>query len=162
MLSARSTKHYQLASHSTRTVLALSHASLNAEHLHKSGGRVSAMGTATRYGMDGPRILSLRGGASLSVPVETGHEAQPASSTIDTGFFSGLPHDMTLKILFSQQNLFRCLCNSHNKGFFKYKLHWLTLYKDIVCFLCAVGTELYIYNCIGWRFIRTLCFSFVQ
>ena len=38
--------------------------------------------------------------------VETGPEAQPASSSVGIGFFSGLPHDMTLKIYFLNRMYF--------------------------------------------------------
>ena len=46
-------------------------------------GRDSSVGTATRYGLDGPGIES-RWGAIFSAPVQTGPGAHPAGS------FSGL------------------------------------------------------------------------
>ena len=48
--------------------------------------RDSAVGTATRYGLDGPRIES-RWGARFSAPVQTGPGAHPASYTMGTGSF---------------------------------------------------------------------------
>ena len=52
-------------------------------------GRVSSVGIATRYGLDGPGIES-RWGASFSVPVQTGPGAHPASCTMGTGPFPGV------------------------------------------------------------------------
>ena len=51
-------------------------------------GRDSSVGTATRYGLDGPGIES-RWGARFSAPVQTGPGAHPATSTIGTWFFPG-------------------------------------------------------------------------
>jgi hypothetical protein len=47
-------------------------------------GRDSSVGIATRYGLDSPDIES-RWRARLSVPVQTGPEAHPASCTMGTG-----------------------------------------------------------------------------
>ena len=52
-------------------------------------GRDSAVGIATRYGLDGPGIES-RWGARFSAPVQTGPGAHPASYTISTGSFPGV------------------------------------------------------------------------
>jgi len=49
-------------------------------------GRDSAVGIATRYGLDGPGIES-RWGAGFSAPVQTGSGAHPASYTTGTGSF---------------------------------------------------------------------------
>ena len=54
-----------------------------------SVGRVSAVGIATRYGLDVPGIES-RWGARFSAPVQTGPGAYPASYTMGTGSFPGL------------------------------------------------------------------------
>ena len=51
--------------------------------------RDSAVGTATRYGLDGPGIES-RWGARVSAPVQTGPGAQPVSCTMGTGSFPGV------------------------------------------------------------------------
>ena len=48
-------------------------------------GRDSSVGIATRYGMDGPEILS-RCGARFSAPVQTDPGAHSASCTTGTGF----------------------------------------------------------------------------
>ena len=48
-------------------------------------GRHSAVGIATRYGLDGPQIES-RWGATF----QTGPGAYPASCTMGTGFFPGV------------------------------------------------------------------------
>ena len=50
-------------------------------------GRVSAVGIATRYGMDGPEIES-RWGRVFFAPVETGLEARTASCKMDTMLLS--------------------------------------------------------------------------
>jgi hypothetical protein len=52
-------------------------------------GRDSAVGTETRYGLDGPGIES-RWGARFSAPVQTGPGAHPASYTMGTGSFPGV------------------------------------------------------------------------
>ena len=52
-------------------------------------GRVSSVGIATGYGLDGPGIES-RWGARLSTPVQTGPEDHPASCTTGTGSFPGV------------------------------------------------------------------------
>ena len=52
-------------------------------------GRNSAVGIATRYGLDGPGIES-RWGARFSAPVQPGPGAYPASYTMGTGSFSGV------------------------------------------------------------------------
>ena len=52
-------------------------------------GSGSVVGTATGYGLDGPGIES-RWGARFSAPVQTGHGAHPASSTMGTGSFPGV------------------------------------------------------------------------
>ena len=53
------------------------------------GSRDSSVGIATRCGLDGPGIES-RWGARLSVPVQTGPGAHPASCTMGTGSFPGV------------------------------------------------------------------------
>ena len=50
------------------------------------GGRVSSVGIATRYGLDGPGIESRRV-ATFSAPVPTCPGTQPASCTIGIGSF---------------------------------------------------------------------------
>ena len=52
-------------------------------------GRNSSVGTATRYGLDGPGIES-RWGARFSTPVQTGPGAHPVSCTTVTGSFPGV------------------------------------------------------------------------
>ena len=52
-------------------------------------GRDSSVGTATRYGMDGPGIES-RWRARFSVPVQTFPGVHPASGTMGTGSFQGV------------------------------------------------------------------------
>ena len=52
-------------------------------------GRVSSIGIATRYGLDGPGIES-RWEARFSAPVQTGPGAHPASYTVGTGSFLGV------------------------------------------------------------------------
>ena len=52
-------------------------------------GRDSAVGIATRYGLDGPGIES-QWGARFSVPVQTGPGFHPVSHTVDTGSFPGV------------------------------------------------------------------------
>ena len=47
-------------------------------------GRDSAVGIATRYGLDNPGIES-RWGATFSAPVQTGPGAHPSSCTMGTG-----------------------------------------------------------------------------
>jgi len=49
-------------------------------------GRDSAVGIATRYGLDGPGI-EFRWEARFSAPVRTGPGAQPVSYTVGTGSF---------------------------------------------------------------------------
>jgi len=49
----------------------------------------SSVGTATLYGMYGPRIES-RWEAGFYAPVQTGPGANPASCTMGTGFFPGV------------------------------------------------------------------------
>ena len=56
---------------------------------NKIRGRDSAVGIATRYGLDGPGIES-RWGARFSAPVQTGPGAHPASYTMGTGSFPGV------------------------------------------------------------------------
>jgi len=51
-------------------------------------GRDSSVGIATGYGLDGPGN-EFRWGARISVPVQTGPGAHPASCTIDTDSFPG-------------------------------------------------------------------------
>jgi hypothetical protein len=46
-------------------------------------GRDSAVGIATRYGLDGP-VIKLRWGAKFSAPVQTGAGAHPVSYTMGT------------------------------------------------------------------------------
>ena len=58
-------------------------------HLSFTGGRVSAVGIATGYGLDGPGIES-RWGARFSASVQTGPGAYPASCTKGTGSFQGV------------------------------------------------------------------------
>ena len=50
-------------------------------------GRDSSVGTATRYGLDGPGI-ECRWGAGFSAPVQTGPGAHPAPYTTGTGSLS--------------------------------------------------------------------------
>ena len=51
----------------------------------------SAVGTATRYGLDGPGIESRWGReARFSAPVTTDPGVHPASHTMGTGTFSGV------------------------------------------------------------------------
>jgi len=52
-------------------------------------GRDSSVGTATRYGLDGPGIESRRG-ERFSAPIQTGPGAHSASCTVGTGSFSGV------------------------------------------------------------------------
>ena len=52
-------------------------------------GRDSAVGIATRYGLDGQGIES-RWGRDLSAPVQTGPGAYPASCTMSTGSLPGV------------------------------------------------------------------------
>ena len=52
-------------------------------------GRDRSVGTATRYGLDGPAVQS-RWGARFSAPVQTGPGAHLASYTMDTGSFPGV------------------------------------------------------------------------
>ena len=52
-------------------------------------GRVSAVGIATRYGLDGTGIES-RWGTRFSAPVQNGPVAHPASCTMGTGSFLGV------------------------------------------------------------------------
>ena len=52
-------------------------------------GRDSAVGIATRYGLDGPGIES-RWWARYSAPIQTGPGAYPASCTMGTGSFPGV------------------------------------------------------------------------
>ena len=54
-----------------------------------SWDRDSAVGIATRYGLDGPGIES-RWGARFSAPVQTDSEAHPASYTMRTESFPGV------------------------------------------------------------------------
>jgi hypothetical protein len=49
----------------------------------------SAVGKATRYGLDGPEIES-RCGARFSAPVQTSPRVNPVSYTMGTGSFSGV------------------------------------------------------------------------
>ena len=55
----------------------------------KKVGRDSAVGIATRYWLDGPRIES-RWGRDFLHPSQTGLRAHPASCTIATGAFPGV------------------------------------------------------------------------
>jgi len=52
-------------------------------------GRDGSVGTATRYGLDGPGMES-RWEARFSAPVQTGPGAHPASYTMNTGSFPGV------------------------------------------------------------------------
>ena len=52
-------------------------------------GRDSSVGIVTRYGLDGPGIISWWG-ARCSAPVQTGPGANPASYTMGTGSFPGV------------------------------------------------------------------------
>ena len=47
------------------------------------------VGIATRYGLDGPGI-EFRWGTRVSIPVQTGPGAHPASYTMYTGSFTGV------------------------------------------------------------------------
>jgi hypothetical protein len=60
-----------------------------ADFMSKTVDRDSAVGIATRYGLDGPGIES-RWGAKFPTPVQTGPAAHPASCTVNTGSFSGI------------------------------------------------------------------------
>ena len=53
-----------------------------------SGNRDSSVGTATRYGLDGPGIESPVG-ARFFASVQTAPGAHPASYTMGTGVFPG-------------------------------------------------------------------------
>jgi hypothetical protein len=54
-------------------------------------GRDSSVGTATRYGLDGPGIESRWVGETrFSSPIQTGPGAHPASHTMGTGSFPGV------------------------------------------------------------------------
>jgi hypothetical protein len=55
----------------------------------KTMGRVSSVGIATCYGLDGPGIES-RLGAIFSAPFQTGRGAHPASYKMGTGSFLGV------------------------------------------------------------------------
>ena len=52
-------------------------------------GRDNSVGTAIRYGLDGPGI-EFRWGARFSAPVQTGPEAHSASCTMGTESFPGV------------------------------------------------------------------------
>ena len=52
-------------------------------------GRDSSVGTATHYGLDGPRIES-RCGTRFSTAVQSGPGAHPTSYTMGTGSFPGV------------------------------------------------------------------------
>jgi hypothetical protein len=52
-------------------------------------GRDSSVGAATRQGLDGTAIETWWG-AKFSAPVQTGHEANPATYTIGTGSSLGV------------------------------------------------------------------------
>jgi hypothetical protein len=52
-------------------------------------GRISSVGIAPAYGLEGPAIESLLG-VRFSAPVQTGPGAHPASYTMDTGCFLGV------------------------------------------------------------------------
>jgi hypothetical protein len=52
-------------------------------------GRDSAVGIATRYGLDGPGVKS-RWGTRFSAPVQTGLGAHPVSYTMGTRSFPGV------------------------------------------------------------------------
>jgi hypothetical protein len=54
-----------------------------------SAGRDSSVGTATRYGLEGPGIESLWG-EIFSAPVQTGPGAHPTSNTMGSGSFPGV------------------------------------------------------------------------
>ena len=54
-----------------------------------SGSRDSSEGIVTRYGLDGPGIVS-RWGGEFSAPVQTGPRDHPASYTVGTGSLSGV------------------------------------------------------------------------
>ena len=56
--------------------------------LHKSCGRDSSVGIATRYGLDGP-VIESRWEPRISAPVQTGPRAHPASCTMGTGSLPG-------------------------------------------------------------------------
>jgi hypothetical protein len=52
-------------------------------------GRDTSVGTATRYGLDGPEIES-RWEARFSAAVQTGPGAHPSTYTMGTGSFPGV------------------------------------------------------------------------
>ena len=58
-------------------------------HLTVQSGSGTAVGIATRYGLDGPGIES-RWRARFSAPIQTGREAHPASYTVGTESFPGV------------------------------------------------------------------------
>jgi hypothetical protein len=62
---------------------------LHVEVLRDSGSRDRAVGTGTRYGLDGPEIES-PGRRRFSVLIQTFSEAHPASCTVDTVSYSGV------------------------------------------------------------------------
>jgi len=55
--------------------------------VHFIVGRVSSVGIATRYGLDGPAIES-RWGVRYSAPVQTDPGAHPATCTMGAGSLS--------------------------------------------------------------------------
>jgi hypothetical protein len=57
--------------------------------MSKTVGRESVVGIATRYGLDGPGMVS-RWGGEISRTVQTGPGARPAYYTMDTGPFPGI------------------------------------------------------------------------
>ena len=66
-------------------------ASINKGIFYHGGGRESAVGIATRNGLDVPGIETrLGGGARFSAPVQTSPEDHPASYTISTESFAGV------------------------------------------------------------------------
>jgi len=65
----------------------------------KKLGRDSSVDIATGYGLDGPRIESLRG-ARFSAPVQTDPGAHPASCTVGTGSFLGVKSGRGVTLIF--------------------------------------------------------------
>jgi hypothetical protein len=53
-------------------------------------GRNSSVGTATRYGLDGPGDRIPVGTTYFCAPVRTGRGTHPASYTMGTGSFPGI------------------------------------------------------------------------
>ena len=77
--------HFKGAPYRPRPLLHL----LFTAYISLEGSRDGSVGTATRYGLEGPGIESPVG-ARFSAPIQTGSEAHPASCTMGTGSFPGV------------------------------------------------------------------------